>query len=127
MLLLEVGNLSIANDYNRIEHLQQYNNPTLATTPTVPTLDTYIASKLLDTTTTNEDIIDSEGAIASDNSAQEGVENQSFTPSLPYTDALPTKTAINTTAESPIDKTFSYTGDPNDWKTLEFKVLYSEG
>ena len=125
--LLDFGNLSIANDYNRIEHLQQYNNPTLATTPIVPTLDSYIASKLLDTTTTDEDNIDSEGAIVSDNLAQEGVENQSFTLSLPYTDTLPTTIAINTTAESTLDRILSYTGDPADWKTLEFKVLYSDG
>jgi hypothetical protein len=138
-VLVDFNTLSEANTYNRVDQLQQLEHPTANLERVEPTFSHYVEAKINDLPRLLQD---SEGDNAVDTSVeQEGdtAENQSFVgePFLPYTDVLPTAaslpytdvlpTAATTTSESLINKILSYTGDPTDWRTLEFKVLYSDG
>jgi hypothetical protein len=85
---IDFHNLSAANDYQRLKHLKEYSTPTKATLLNPPSFQTYMIDKLQDK--------DSEGAVASETSVQEGVQNQSSVPILPYTGVLPTTFSAST-------------------------------
>jgi ASC-1-like (ASCH) protein len=126
-VLLDFNTLSDANDYNIADQLEQLENPTANLDILEPTFPRYVEAKL-NTQPLLQQLPEGDHSVeASVEQEDPTINDQSFVgeTSLPYTEKLPT--AASTSPESLIDRILSYTGDPADWRSLEFKVRFSDG
>jgi hypothetical protein len=125
-----------------MQQLEQATNPTEKTTDTDLTLRSYITNRITNDTNLSTEIDDipytsasvQEGAVTiADNQSFELVDtlevdtnrNTRCNTVIPYT--APPPPPVNNDEEALIDRILSYTGDPADWFTLEFKVLCMDG